>query len=114
MAAAHQRVWPEMDAYRDTWWKTFAKRGHEPVLNSDGEPDQFARSSYGHNGPQCKACGWGACWWCVTPPHIPRCSASNNVRDDDANNGDDQGHARGYTRRKKAALCFKNGKTVAK
>lgn len=65
------------DEYRRAWWSAFREAGHEPVLDSEGEPDIFALELGHCNGPQCRKCLDAWCWHCVNEEEIAKTICSN-------------------------------------
>lgn len=64
----------ETQQKRADWQVAMKRRGHKAKLEGRSSVlDFFAVSSPGHNGPQCKTCGWSCCWHCTTIDEIPVC-----------------------------------------
>jgi len=71
----------DFDQWRAAWFATMRAKGHTPILDSDGDIDQFVMAGGYHNGPGCSACGWECCMHCTDMERIPDCT---QVRADQA------------------------------
>ena len=66
------------------WMEEFRAKGHEPILNDDGDGgglDLFVTSHGFHNGPGCKKCGWTGCMHCIRSEKIPECPKEGSNRE---------------------------------
>lgn len=74
-----------IESRRDAWLKEFLAAGHDPVMDDDedgAEVNWFASSGGGHNGPECKVCGWSCCHHCASFLDIPKCEGvEKKIRD---------------------------------
>lgn len=66
----------DWDHWNMGWLAVFRARGHDPVLDSDGDVDLFVTNPNGHNGPGCKTRGWTRCMHCCAVDQIPSCTVN--------------------------------------